>query len=173
MNNDKYLSLYAVESRVGEKRTCLEGQDYHSFIVLRDETPGQDPAIVEKLSFKMQLEGLSEGQKPYLILDTKTPEKQKDFKSSDLKKGYIGTMDTSVMSSAWEHAIEVGEKITALEKELSAENHINCRAGVKAVIDSLGLVFDPVTRDGKGVLIGTESNLIDEIDVEPFDFNHS
>ncbi len=162
-NNNTYFSLYALEAWVGENKTGLKGQDYHSFLAMVDETPGRTPKIVAELHFTMQRNGLAEGQKPYLHAVTKT-NTERDLSELEML-GYIGG-DIEVMRPVWEHALDVGFEIGQLQKEFStsgAPSGINCRAGVKAVIDSLGLEYRPAIEGNDAVAIGTESNLAEEI----------
>ncbi len=169
MNNEMCFSLYAVEAKVGEEKTCLDGQDYHGFLVLRDETPGRDPCIVEELDFIMQRHGLEEGQKPYVHAVSKVGT-DRDFSALE-KHGYIGG-SAEVMQSIWAEALDIGYEIGQLQREFSntgGADGINCRAGVKAVIDGLGLSYTPVIEGGGGVTIGTQSDLISEIPERHFE----
>ncbi len=163
MDDNMCFSLYAVEAKVGEEKTGLKGQDYHAFLALVDETPDQEPQIVEELHFIMQTRGISEGQKPYIYAVTKS---QTGRDLSELETyGYIGG-NIEVMRPVWEHALDVGYEVGKLQKEFSNNGQsagINCRAGVKAVIDSLGLDYNPVIKGNKQAEIGTESTLRSEI----------
>ncbi len=159
------FSLYAVEAEVGESRTGKKGEDYHSFLLLRDETPGQDPQIVEELHFIMQKHGLAEGQKPFMHAVTKA-NTDRDFDALE-KRGYIGG-DADVMRHVWEEAINIGFEIGQLQKEFG-KNSMNCRAGSKAVIDGLGLKYSPVIESGHVAMRGSDTNLISEIPERHFE----
>ncbi len=166
MTNDLCFSLYAVELNVGEDRTGLKGQDYHAFLALVDETPDQQPKIIQELHFTLKTKGLAEGQRPYLHAVVKT-DTQRDLSSLKML-GYIGGRN-DIMIPVWEHALDVGFEVGSLKKEFStgsAPSGINCRAGVKAVIDRLGLDYTPVIKGDGPVAIGTESSLATEISVD-------
>ncbi len=158
------FSIYAAEANVGECKTGLEGQDYHSFLVIVDETPGRDPAVVEELHFLMQSNGLEEGQKPYLHAVTKQTDR--DLSSIETK-GYVGGT-ASVMVPIWNKAVDISSEISSLELEFSQScslDSVNCRAGSKAVIEGLGLDYAPVLEGG-AVDIGSGSNLVDQLSEE-------
>ncbi len=163
MDKNICFSLYAVEVKVGEEKTGLKRQDYHAFLALVDETPNQPPRIVEELHFTMQTKGLSEGQSPYIHAVTKS-NTNRDISTLEMY-GYVGG-NIEVMRPVWEHALDVGYEIGRLQKEFSNSGQsdgINCRAGVKSVIDSLKLDYNPVIKGDGPASIGTKSNLISEI----------
>ncbi len=157
MNDDTCFSIYASEINVGADRTGLNDQDYHAFLMLVNETPDNTPHIVEELHFVMNINGLAEGQDPYMHAITKLIGRDMDTLTS---KGYVGGK-ADTMIPLWNKAIEISSAISNLELKFSTDagrEAINCRAGVKAVIDSLKLEFDPVIR-GEKVESGINTNI--------------
>lgn len=166
MNKGSCFSFYAVEAGVGEEKTKLEGQGYHNFIVLVDETPGRSPEIVEELHFVMQTNGLEEGQAPYIHAITKPG--RRDLSTLVLRP-YVGGY-ADVMVPAWNKAVEIGAEVGSLNLCFSTsagKDAINCRAGVKAVVELLGLEYEPVLLV-PGATAGIESNIAEKISTENF-----
>ncbi len=165
MDNNLCFSLYAVEARVGEHRTGVFGCPYHAFLVLRNESSGAPSKELMEMHFVMKTKGLAEGQKPYLHAITKIC-RDRDFSQLSVR-GYVGGR-ADVMLPAWDKATKIGLEISDLEIPFSlnaGKEAVNCRAGVKAVIESLGLDYEPVLW-GESVEKGTESRILDQIPPE-------
>lgn len=167
MDNNTCFALYAVERGTGFAESNPEDDAYHSFLVLRDETPGKEPRIVEELHFKMQTEGLAAGQRPYLAPEVKSFDR--DF--SKLKTfGYIGG-GADVMRPIWEKAVDLGHKLGDLHipfDQQGATDSANCRAGVRAIIEALGLDYAPVL-DYHGTRGGSDTHLVAQLPEAAFD----
>ncbi len=167
MNDQTCFALYAAESGVGEDRTLCQGQVYHGFLLMRDETPGRDPKIVQELHFVMQTEGLKAGQEPYISPITK--QGGRDFESLETY-GYIGgTAD--VMVPIWNKAIDFGTELRRLEVPFDVHNGadaVNCRAGVRAMVEALGLDYAPVLEH-HGASAGVDTHLVAQLPESAFD----
>lgn len=167
MDNQTCFALYAAESGVGEDKTLCQGQVYHGFLLIRDETPDRDPEIIQELHFVMQTEGLAEGQEPYISPVTKPG--GRDFDSLETY-GYIGgTAD--VMVPIWNKAIDFGTELRRLEipfDQHDGADAVNCRAGARAIIEALGLDYAPVL-DHYGASAGVETHLVNDLPEDAFD----
>lgn len=154
---DKKLSLYAIEQDVGECKTGLKGQGHHAYLALVDETDGDSPKIVEELHFIIKMSGLSDGQRPYLHAVTKPG--GRSMAGVTLIPSVGGDVDN--MQEIWNRAVMIGTEISELELPFVPQperDAINCRAGVKAVLETLGLSFMPAVQC-ENAHAGVESNI--------------
>jgi len=155
MKSEKKYTLFAIEAHLGEEKTCSPRQDYHSFLGLVDVTNTQAPKIVDEIHFtsagkKIQffntilLGNPSSGEDPF-----------KDCVLSGIVSG-----NAADISQVWDKAKQISAKLTELNIDFSRANTpeaVNCRAGVKAVIEALGFEYNPVLEHVARE--GTSSNL--------------
>jgi len=145
---------------VGTERTGNPECPYHSFLMLVDETDLENPVVLDELHF------IARQHNSHPFLQAVTKRADRDFSKLNMR-GYIGGHEEH-MREFWERGLDVAAEISSLQVPFSkaaGEKAINCRAGVKAVIEAMGMDFEPVL-DNPGAMIGARSNLISQLPAE-------
>ena len=126
------LSIYVVERDYGTY--------FHCFLALVDETiPSETPNVIEQIHFNDDLWGF---MAPEIIqgFKHKYPERVDDFHFFP----YLGGKEADILP-LWNHILKMVQNIKGAEIEFEAASSsptaVNCRAGVKAAIQSLGIEF--------------------------------
>ncbi len=165
MLDEKNMSIYAVEVDVGKARTGNEASGYHSYLMLVDETDPAAPKSKEELHFLS-----SQGDVPFLCAVTKRVDRDLSLLNM---RGYIGGKGKEMLKY-WNYGIRVASEISDLNLQFShaasnsekdEESIINCRAGVKAVIEALGMKYEHVLDilETRG---GSQSNILRKVPAE-------
>lgn len=160
MHGNRHFAIYAIEAEVGVTRTGNPDCPYHSFLMLVDETDLENPIVMEELHF------VANSREGHTFLQAITKRVDRDFSQLNMR-GYIGGNEEH-MREFWERGLDVAFEITSLQEpftKAAGEKAINCRAGVKAVIEAMGMDFEPVIDD-PGAMIGARSNLIEKLSPE-------
>lgn len=140
--DEKRLSIYVIERDYGSY--------FHSFLALVDETtPSDFPEIVEQLHFNDN------------VYDCMHPELVEGFRPSHHKRlgdfsfyPYIGGKERDMLPM-WNHILKWAADIRKVplrfESGTDSPYAVNCRAGVKAAIKTIGIeFFEEFTRSSIG-----------------------
>ena len=160
MSKNTFYALYAVEVDVGEAFTGTSGQYYHSFLAFIDETAGHPTKIIDEINF-VAVED-AESKTEHLIAHPFRYWKdgqdfERDYHALRLLSG-----SEEYMRSVWQKAQHNSKQIENLALKFNRANNaptaFNCRAAIKALIESLGLTYQPVL-DTEHAQAGTQSNI--------------
>ncbi|MGH1375633.1 MAG: hypothetical protein ACRBCK_04710 [Alphaproteobacteria bacterium] len=169
MNEERKLSVYIAEREQSEVNDFGEDVKFHhAFLMLMDETHGnyKEAQVVQQLHFNDDAASLM--MRPHVREGMSSPERLDSLELFPYVSGNEGDV-----LSMWNHALELAAKVkeegVRFDKKDSALPHANnCRSGVKAAIESMGMTF---CSDFTKSASGTKANRISVDDI--FSFEHT
>lgn len=142
MNDERKLSIYIAERYVTDTTGDVkEGGYYHAFLMLMDETYGNEynARVVQQMHFND--DGFSFLMRPEAREGISSPERLEEL---DLFP-YVSGSEADILQM-WNHGMEFARQvkndgIRFDKKEMLTPQGNNCRAGVKATIHAMGMTY--------------------------------
>ncbi len=142
MDDERKLSIYIAERlHDGVDDFGEHVQWHHAFLMLMDETHGnyKDAEVVQQLHFND--DAASQMMRPHVREGMSSPERLDALELFP----YVSGNESDVLSM-WNHALELAVKVKEEgvrfdKKDSALPQANNCRSGVKASIEAMGMTF--------------------------------